>query len=307
MVRKRKEPAEIAAAGLREISESFSDEIGRRPSSEELCEILTWAVRVRGEESFADAHPLEVESLQPQLKKGAVRPGANGKDDSAVADLNDSSFVIAGTLIDDVVGAVKKQTGRAPTVSRLCEILVEGLHLCDGEELLSDVAPAEVRGIKAVVRKQTRASAKVGDIVAIPAKNGEFFIAVVLTKNQFGVAYGLFRGTSRIKPISIRSHPPALRHAIYSGDLAMAGGRWKVIGHDKDLLSLFPARPEIYHAQDPDDPELGRYGAGETVEGELRKLSKDEAEELGLLSGEYRQVRLPDGLEDYLNSRLEKD
>jgi len=149
-------------------------------------------------------------------------------------------------------------------------------------------------------------SAKVGDIVAIPAKNGEYFIAVILVKNPFGVAYGFFKRTSGIKPISIDLHPPVEPHPIYSGDPSMAHGRWKIIGHDERLLSLFPADPEIYHYQHKDkpNPDIGPYGSGETASGKLRPLTKEEAEELGLASGEYRQTYLPEVLEEHLNAKL---
>ena len=310
MAEEEKEAATVAAEGLKMLADEFADEVERRPTSAELFELLTWGAKSSGGEFFSDAHPADITLLKPQLRKGArllETWDARDEDRSALRDLNDAAYVVASDLVGDVSTAVEEQTGEPPTLRRFCEIIVGGLRLCD-EGLLSDVRPSDIVAVKADVKKQKRSSAKVGDIIAVPAKNGEHFIGVVLDKNKFGVAYGFFRGTSRIKPVGARSHPPADRHPVYSSDLHMAGGRWKVIGHDEGLLSLFPSEPELYYRKYPDDnnPAIGPYGAAENAAGRIRHVSKEEAEEVGLLSGEYRQVRLPEQVESYLNSKLER-
>jgi hypothetical protein len=157
-----------------------------------------------------------------------------------------------------------------------------------------------------MVSKQKKITPRIGDIVAIPAGNDEYFFALVLAKNDFGAAYGLFEGTSRLKPVSKNSHPAVNPRPVYSADDLIESDRWKIIGRDEGLLSLFPEEPEIYHRQRADRPNplLGPYGAGETASGKLRPLTREEAEEIGLLSDEYRQSYLPDTLEKYLNAKL---
>jgi hypothetical protein len=306
-------PAALAAQGLHEVAEEFTDAIGRKPSSNELFEILMWAIKSGPDGMLADVNPANIIALKPQIKNGAKRFESWTRSDdteAAVADLNDATFVVASDFLRELTNIIKNRTGQPPTLDDLCRLLVEGLHQCD-DDLLVDISPMDIVGIKAEVRKQGKISVKVGDIVAIPAKNGEYFIAIILAKNVFGLAYGLFEGTSNLRPVSIHSHPPVRRHPIYSGAEFIANGRWKIIGHDEELQSLFPAEPEIYHRKQaiPGAPELeamiGPYGSGETASGRLRDLTKEEAEEVGLLSGEYEQIYLPGSLEKYLNAKLE--
>jgi len=66
--------------------------------------------------------------------------------------------------------------------------------------ILADVNPADIEGIRIVSQAKKKTSVKVGDIIAIPADNGEYFIAVVLAKNAFGVAYGFFKEQAASSP-----------------------------------------------------------------------------------------------------------
>jgi hypothetical protein len=297
----------LAAEGIQEVSNEFAVEIERAPSIVELFEILTWALRTASGERLSDVHPSNIVALRPRLKKGAISPHASnqGVTPSAVADLNDAAFVAASDLLSRLTGAFKDAAGRLPKLSEFGDLIVDGLHRGDAR-LLCDVPPTEIAGVKAEVRKHKKINARVGDIVAIPAQNGEFFLAVRLTHNAFGTAFGLFDGTSRPRPISKRSHPSVNPNPIYSGDDLIEKGRWRIIGHDENLLSLYPLDPEIYHYQHEDKPNplLGPYGSGETAAGTLRALPKEEAEQLGLLSNQYRQTYLPESLEDYLNAKL---
>lgn len=298
----------FVAKELLGISEEFADEIERRPSSLELFEVVTWGLKSCRDDTLLDVHPANIITLEPKLKRGIKRSDIGSSleaTESAVADLNDNVFVIATEFISNLANVIKTDTGQAPTLDELCQVLVEGLHRCD-DDLLVDITAAHIVGVKAELRKQRKIVSKIGDILAIPAKNGECFIGCVLAKNRFGTAYGFFEGTSQPRPISASSHLPAKRHPIYSSDEFIASGRWKIIGHDEDLLSLFPAEPEIYHREQiiSSGPEIGPYGSGETASGQLRHLTKEEAEELGLLSGEYRQSYLAEYLEKCLNDTL---
>jgi hypothetical protein len=291
------------------ISEAFTDETRRRPSSLALFEVLTWGLQSCRDDALLEVHPANIIKLEPKLKRGTKRSNIGSSleaRESAVLDLNDNIFVIATEFISDLVNIIKTDTGQSPALDELCEALVKELHRCE-DDLLVDIAPAHIVGIQAKLRKQGKIVSKIGDIVAIPAKDGEYFIGCVLAKNTFGTAYGFFEGTSQSKPVSAASHSPAKRYPIYSGDDFIASGRWKIMGHDANLLTLFPAEPEIYHRENiiSDGPEIGPYGAGETASGRLRQLTKEEAEELGLLSGAYSQVYLAEEMEKHLNDTLQ--
>ncbi|GCE44094.1 hypothetical protein Rhow_008392 [Rhodococcus wratislaviensis] len=143
-----------------------------------------------------------------------------------------------------------------------------------------------------------------GDILAIPAADGAFFLAAVVARNNFGTALGLFDGTYPAKPVSASQHPPVVPVPVYVDDEAVVSGRWPIIGHDDGLRELFPTDPEIFHPPRADRPALGPYGAGETVDGHLRQLSEEEAREAGLFDPDFTQGYLWEYLEDRLNASL---
>jgi hypothetical protein len=301
----REPPIVVTARGVRDVCEAFADEMKRKPTSREFFEILTWALKGCRDDLLSDVHPARVVALIPKMRRGATtRLGDDAV--SAVAELNDNVFVVASDFLSDLAASIKAATGTTPTLGQLCETIVQGLHK-DSEELLSDISPIDIVGVTAKVKEGRRIVTRIGDIVAIPAKNGEYSTALILDKNAFGTAYGLFEGTSKPRPVSLSSHPPVVRHPIYSGDEFVAAGRWRIVGHDEALRSLFPREPEIYHRKQiiEGGPTIGPYGAGETASGRVRQLSREEAEDLGVLSGEYQQVYTPEELESYLNRKLQ--
>jgi hypothetical protein len=271
-------------------------------------------VRSAGDDFLSDVHPAQVTALKPQLEKGATRRRVSthgGSGESAVDELNDNTFVMASDVLNDLVDAIRRDSGAPPSLDDLCALIAEGLHRCD-ETLIADVRPTDVAGIAAASRKQKRIQSKVGDVVAIPAENGEYFTAVVLAKNAFGTAYGLFEGTSPLRPTSGESHPSPRAHHVYSGDEAVASGRWKIIGHDDSIRGLFPAEPELYHrpragVADRSVPPIGRYGSAESPSRQLRHLTKEEAEDVGLLRDDFEPIYLTEMLEDRLNRELRAD
>jgi hypothetical protein len=304
-----------AARGLKEVADEFADELERRPSSAELFEVVAQALKSVGDERLSDVSPANVTALKPQIKKGAKRLDSQqeaGEPEASVSDLNDAAFVVAGDLVADLADGFKRETERAPTLNELCDLLVSAAQRCDAG-LLADINPADIAGVKAEVNKKRKIKAEVGDIVAIPLDDGEYAIAVILAKNTFGVAYGFFEGASKIpRPFSVNSHPPVAPHPVYSTDALVANGRWKIVGHDAALLSLFPSEPEIYLRQQviPGMPDYGKnigpYGSGQTASGRTRDLTKEEAEELGLLDGTYRQTFVAQYLEDHLSAQQKR-
>ena len=299
---------DLVVSGLNEISDEFVDELKLKPSSLEMFEILSWGLKACGDDMLADINPKNITALKPKIKKGTKsieQSAASDQKESLVGDLNDHVFVISNDFFAGLVNAIKLDIGQAPTLENLCDVLLEGLHQCD-DDLLLDVLPSKITGIKSEIRKQRKILSKVGDVIAIPAKNNAFFIACILAKNCFGTAYGFFEGTHKPRPISTTSPPPINPYPVYSDDEFVVSGKWQIISHDEKLLLLFPSEPEIYHIDQIFDegPKIGPYGSGETASGDLRDLTKEEAEKIGLLSGEYHQSYLAEDLEAYLNSKL---
>lgn len=305
---KEKNYIEQSVKRLDDISRIFAGEIGRRPSSHELLEILGWALISLPESALEDFNPRQIASLRPQVKKNAkpFQPWASTTTgNSEVGSLNDSIFVVANDFLLDLTHAIKADTGNPPTLNGLAALLTEGLH--DSKDtLLIDLAPSDIQGIKIETLGKQKISVNVGDIVAIPALDGKYFIALVLSKDAFGLAFGLFQGSHQARPLSINAHPPTMKYPIHSDDRLIVKKQWRIVGHNADLCVLFPAEPEIYHYPRTGKgyEKIGPYGSGETASGKLRDLTHEEAEEIGLLNESYRPFYMSEHLGKFLNSKL---
>lgn len=297
--------AAFAAAELAELAADFADESGRQPSSAELCEVLTWGLRSCRDDVLSDANPSNMQELAPRLRKGAQKRPAWSEPDasagSAVDALNDQAFGAATTLLTDLSRLWKSESGAAPALDELCRVLTLGLQRSPAD-LLADVAPADIAAIVPRLARKGKVSTRPGDIVAIPTQAGQHLFAVVVAKNSLGTAYGFFKGAGPLRPIAAQSHPPVFPYPIYTGDQLVAQGKWPIIGHDEGLLALFPPEPEIYHSEQllDDGPPVGPFGSAETPSGAWRDVSEDEARAVGLTSGQYSQVVLPDYIETYV-------
>ncbi|HUA58222.1 MAG TPA: hypothetical protein VML19_05670 [Verrucomicrobiae bacterium] len=289
---------------LRGIIDEFTREVGRKPSSGELFEILTWGVAACRRDAFADLNPKDVKALTPEFRKGGAPPVEPVGDENVVYTLNDEPFNAAADLFHDLIQDLKKDRGKPPTLAETLEVLADVLHECT--DCLADHRAVDLVHIKPEVEKTKRISYRKGDIVAIPTDDSNYFLAIILTENRFGMAVGLFHGARNLRPISRQSYPPIEPRPIYSDPSEIRNGRWKIIGHDEELLSLFPRDPEIYHYSHADfpNPDVDPFGAGESPSGKLRKLTREEAEEVGLPSLEYRQSYLSEDVGKYLKKRF---
>ncbi|NGN69267.1 hypothetical protein G5C51_35945 [Streptomyces sp. A7024] len=153
----------------------------------------------------------------------------------------------------------------------------------------------------------------VGDILAVPAANGEFHFAVVLAaEDAFGLPLGFLRGSYETQewPPASAAAPDVRPHAVYTDDDAVRSGDWTVVAHEPALVPRFRP-PEIYHAAgaDADLMELmgesgsvGQFGMAETADGSTRQLDEAEARAIGLLDGSYDQVTLSGYLPGHLKA-----
>jgi hypothetical protein len=295
---------ELDAEAARELTGfggQLAEDLGGVPRLAELLEVLGWGAESLGAD-LAQEPPLPV-VFKPRLRRGAAPPGT-GTETSRTADLNDHTVVDAGDLLSRLAGRLAAADGGPPTLDDLAGLLSRGLRGV-GRDLLADVDPADVTGLS-VAKARARKRAAVGDIVAIPAADGRYFLAVALTRNVFGTALGRFAGTHAPRPVSAAHHPQPLQYPLYVDDEAVASGRWLVVGNDPALLGLFPAEPEIYHAPGGplNDPGVGPHGAAETADGTVRQLTGQEAEEIGLSRPDFQQIYHGVQVERRLNAEL---
>ena len=241
-----------AAAAFASLMAEFRDEAGSPPALGQFLEILA-----------VTPAQLRLRAKLTKNRRYASRPSAR------VADLNDAVFVEAAELLTLV----------AQTDEDLAAGILRILHRPG--VAFADVDGSEVVSLTVIPGKRV-AKAKPGDVLAIPTAGGANHRAVVILRNRFGTALGPLRGSA------------ARQRPIYTDDYAVASGAWRIVGHDESLLALFAAEPEIYHSPALAFPgvSIGEFGSAETAAGVLREISREEAEEVGLLDGSYRQVHL---------------
>lgn len=144
---------DLAAAGLKEVAQEFADEIERKPSSDELFEVLTYALNSMSTDSLSDVNVTQILGLRPEIETGIGQPEnyATHRSGSVVAELNDSTFVAASDVLWQLIKSVKEERGQAPTLDTLLKLLLESLHRSDN--LLIDVSPRYIMKIKPEFRK----------------------------------------------------------------------------------------------------------------------------------------------------------
>jgi len=282
--------------GLAGIVREARGQLGGEPTLGELLEIIGWAFPDGAETvdgSFATPLRIKV-NLKPNKR---YAPAAG----SRVAELGDAVFTDTTDLLTEVVAGLSRVDQAPVTPERFCAVLLEALRA--GRVPLADVEGGAVARL-AIEAPKKSVKLTPGDIVAIPAAAGGHHVAVALTRNRFGTALGLFRGTCRLPRIAAALKAP-LPHPVYTDEQPVKTGVWRVIGHDESLLALFPADPEIYHKprRRPGVDDTGEFGAAETADGTLRFIDADEARAVGLAEGTYRQTLLSPLLEKYLDER----
>jgi hypothetical protein len=277
-----------ASSGLAEVAAEFTDELGGAPTLAEFLELLGWAIPENSDAT---------DGLFPQpLRFKAVLSGNKpyrSHAPSRVPELNDHLFADAGEHLHELLERMRATGGAPVTPQQFASALLQVLR--SGRIVLADVEPKDIRKLTADVPKKRVPKPRPGDVLAIPAGNGGFHMAVVVTLNRFGTALGLFRGTCAQGRLDADLRRAPRKLPVYTDNGRVADGTWKIVGHDDSLLALFPSDPPIYHRPNAwpgiaGIPDTGEFGAAETADCTLRLIGPDEAREVGLPAGTYRQV-----------------
>jgi hypothetical protein len=259
----------VRVTGLAEVAAEMADELGGPPTLAELLEVLGWSV------------PTDGDLTQPARFTATLAGGKSYRSDtpSRVGDLDDGVFAEAAEHLNTL----------APVdAERLAAAVLEELR--SGRVILADVEPDELRGLAVETPKKRVTKPKLGDVVAIPAAAGGYRPAVVLARNRFGTALGLFDGISRNGRVGRLRDAP--RHPVYTEESLIKNGTWPVVDHDDSLRELFPADPPIYHRPNAwRGIDTGEFGAAETADGTVTPISQDEAREVGIADGTYRATK----------------
>ncbi|HEY1574646.1 MAG TPA: hypothetical protein VGG05_25165 [Pseudonocardiaceae bacterium] len=262
-----------AADGLAEVAVEFADELGSAPTFAEFLEILGW--------SLPDSDlptPLPLRAVMKGNKRYA------GPGPSRVGELNDNVFEEARAALVPLFGVLKGSI----TPESFASVL---LRMVNGGRIgFADIDGADVRKVVADVPKKRVAKAEIGDVLAIPVSGGHR-IGVVVAKNRFGSALGLFEGLSPTGRLTAQLRAAPRKYPVYTEESLVKNGTWQIVGHDDTLVELFPADPEIYHKPGAwPGIDTGEFGAAEPADGPLRLIDAAEAREVGLSDGTYRQT-----------------
>ncbi|MFC5804446.1 hypothetical protein [Streptomyces formicae] len=286
-----------AVAQLTGIVQDFADEAGGPPTLGELLEILGWGVPA-GSAALTGQVPVPLAfkaKLKGNKRYESGRP-------SRTAELNDSVFVAASDLLTELAETAAARAGAPVTAAGLAAEITTLLKQTDVR--LDDAETAAVASLTADVPKRKLPKPQRGDLLAIPAQAGGWHLALVLERNRIGTALGLVRGVRTVPRVTGDRTEVVRRPVFHTDDEQVSAGIWKTAGHDERLLELFPGAPEIYHSTEFDWPgvDLGEFGAAESADaGELRLIGKDEAEDVGLLDGTYRQSWMSEHLQELLD------
>jgi hypothetical protein len=228
--------------------------------------------------------------------------------------------------VDDQLKRLVEETGcglgGTPSVPELLKILVQSVPTSD-DRLVLKVLPVRLRGLRGdgteLPARPSRigllndapfvlaadlfatlldprtagvAGSQLADLIAIPSSLGGNYLALIVARNRFGTAFGLFKGrraNTRVPRLDDHVNP----YPVYCDERRVRDGSWPIVTHADQLRSLFAAEPEIFHM----------VGVAERADGTMRDVPDDEADRLGLRDGTYRQVHmstfLPDELDRY--------
>ncbi|WP_433259882.1 hypothetical protein ACQPZF_21985 [Actinosynnema sp. CS-041913] len=270
------------AAGFADVAADFADEVGGPPTLGEFLEVLGWAVPTTSaavDGTFGE--PLKLTATV----KGNKRYRSES---SRVPELNDSVFEEARSHNAALAERLAAASGGPITPQQYASALLQVLRA--DRIVLADVAGADVRKLVPEVSAKRTTKLTPGDVLTIPVEPSGYRLAVVITRNRFGTAIGLFEGVSPDGRPAVDLLRAPERFPVYTEESQVKNGAWRVVGHDENLLALFPADPEVYHKPGAwPGLDTGVHGAAEPADGPLRMIDEEEARAVGLQSG-YRQT-----------------
>jgi hypothetical protein len=271
------------ASGFAGVVADFAAEVGGAPTLAEFLEVLGWAIPTNSDAVDGTfPRPLKLTATL----KGNKRYG--GDKPSRVPELNDHVFEDARALNVTVAEQIRNTAGAPATPQQFASAILQILRT--GKASLADVDAEDLRKLTPEGVGKRAVKLARGDVLAIPVRDGSR-LAVVITKNRFGTAIGLFEGVSSHGRPSADILRRPVKYPVYTEESQVKNGIWKVVDHDENLLSHFPAEPEIYHKPGAwPGIDTGEFGAAETADSQLRLIGADEAGEVGLRDGTYRQT-----------------
>lgn len=280
-------------ADLDSIVEAFYDETGKYPTVAEFFSLLLWAMKTTPIGDRIDDNIAGLEGIAVRLEARVVQVKYQ-QVFKHVGELNDDCF---SRSADYVANIAKSGVSLQAMLDHVVAELKEGK-----KNVFDGATNGEVQQAHAILSEKKRPRIKRGDVISIPLDMQSFAIGIMTDKTPFGIALWIYSkrfehlAPADLKQIGILPVPE------FTENSALDKGRWKILFNDESLLSVLPGKIERFHR--PEQENTKPFGVAETPEGELRKLTKEEAERLGVLEKGFEQAFTATGLEKYLNKHL---
>ncbi len=265
-----------AARLLVRVTEAIAAELDGPPTLGDVLAVLDWSVP-NGSEHMA-------KTPVPVTFRAKVKGNKWYKAPDRDVVLDDGAYVEAVELLGFLAARGSAVSGQQTTAEDLASYLLQVLKAA--RPAFADVD--EVADLQVKVAKGRR-KFQVGDVIGVPAGKGGYHFAVIVAVDNWGPAVGLLQGVHASPQLGPADGYRARHVPVYPGQDLIQDGTWPIVGHDENLLALFPDPPEIYFSPNPVFPQYGKFGAAGTADGRKRVIGEAEAGRAGLLDQSYEQ------------------
>jgi hypothetical protein len=275
-------PENSAAVALLGLVDEMNAQLERPPTPAELAEVLDQSVPLDNPSIDVEFFPVKIQAFA-----GSRKPRSEPE---AIFDLSDAVFTKAADLLSNLASELSHDRSPAKLADILHTVSTALLTLRPGA--VADVMPRT--RISALGDNPARPRGQIGDVIAIPAPDRGYYLSVILVRNRFGTAFGMFR--KRYDRVSFPElTDEVLPYPLYSDERQILSGKWSVVGSRKRLAGRFPSDPVIYHP----------VQLAETADGEMRDVTEDEVAFADFANG-YSQVYMSEFLQADLEGLLHR-
>lgn len=224
-----------------------------------------------------------------------------------VDELGDACLCLAVHNVAEICAAIRQELGQSPELQAICDVLAYAIT-CLPDDAIIDANPSAVTFLSAKITTRRKVDTRPGSLFAVPGPDGRFHFVVLIACNRFGWAFGVLSHVSESSHYRPPNPTEIERYPVYTGGRFVTNGRWRRVGYVPEILALFPQEPEIYHRKTdfPMDDRIGAHGSAENARAQLRTITEQEAEEIGLLTQEYPGVLIEEEFESFLAARTTK-
>ncbi|MBL7696580.1 MAG: hypothetical protein JNK79_00410 [Chitinophagaceae bacterium] len=291
----------IDTSEVLELFRAFNEEQEGKPQLKTWLGVLLWSLQNTSIDDFADEKINSLREITVHTNTKKIKLTVDKAVDYT-SDLNDNCFVVASDIVADFAKKVSKESNKKMTAEIFFDSITEALHQIK-DPLFEDVDQHDIEKILPGYSSSKTQKIKKGDVVSVPLPKDSFALMVAIGDTSFGTGYGVIdKRFNNFSPNQLKDEE-VLKYPLFGSNKLPEKGKWKMVFHDESLLNLFPGTLEKFHSPLLFE-EAKPFGLAETSDGTLRKLSKEEADKIGVAEKDFKQVMLPEEIERYLDRKL---